>query len=113
MEEKIIDGVDVAGCRNYKHNAENIGWSMCLSKDEEHYHSNNPLCCEKKDCLYKQLKRLEQERDKYKHALEEIKAELKDDLTCESRECGCDDYGECLECLKETILNIITEAIGE
>lgn len=47
----------------------------------------------------------------YKHALEEIKAELKDDLTCESRECGCDDYSECLECLKETILNIITEAI--
>lgn len=46
-------------------------------------------------------------------ALEEIKAELKDDLTCESRECGCDDYGECLECLKETILNIITEVIGE
>lgn len=45
-------------------------------------------------------------------ALEEIKAELKDDLTCESRECGCDDYGECLECLKETILNIITEVIG-
>lgn len=49
----------------------------------------------------------------YIQALEEIKAELKDDLTCESRECGCDDYGECLECLKETILNIITEAIGE
>ena len=47
------------------------------------------------------------------HALEEIKTELKEDLTCESRECGCDDYGECLECLKETILNIITEAIGE
>lgn len=51
--------------------------------------------------------------NKYKHALEKIKAELKDDLTCESRECGCDDYGECLECLKETILNITTEAIGK
>ena len=49
----------------------------------------------------------------YKHALEEIKAELKEYLTCESRECGCDDYGECLKCLKETILNIITEVIGE
>ena len=90
---------------------------------------------------YKQLKQLEQENEElkqkyenlyehqgevvkayslnknklslYKHALEEIKAELENDLTCESRECGYDDYGECLECLKETILNIITEAIGE
>lgn len=61
MKEIIIDGVDVAGCRNYKHNAENIGWSKCLSKDEEHYHCNNPLCCEKKDCYYKQLKRLEKQ----------------------------------------------------
>lgn len=66
MKEIIIDGVDVAGCRNYKHNAENIGWSKCLSKDEEHYHFNNPLCCEMKDCYYKQLKRAEIEIEKLK-----------------------------------------------
>ena len=57
----IIDGVDVSGCKHYKHNDKNSGWSGCASKDEEHIHSANPLCCEKKDCLYKQLKAKEQE----------------------------------------------------
>ncbi len=107
-EEKIIiDEVNVAGCRY-------------INKECAKDFSNCGHICKGTECRYKrfhykdkQLKRLEQERDKYKHALEEIEAELKDDLTCESRECGCDDYGECLECLKETILNIITEAIGE
>lgn len=60
----IIHGVDVSGCKHYKHNDKNSGWSGCTSKDEEHIHSVNPLCCEKKDCLYKQLKRKEQKLKK-------------------------------------------------
>ena len=47
--------------------------------------------------------------EKLESALKEIEAELENDLTCESRECGCDDYSECLQCLKETILNIVNE----
>ena len=50
--------------------------------------------------------------DKLKQVLQEIKEELEEDITCESRECGCDDYGECLNCLKETILTKINEVIG-
>ena len=50
--------------------------------------------------------------DKYRQALQEIREELEEDITCESRECGCDDYGECLNCLKETILTKINEVIG-
>ena len=48
----------------------------------------------------------------YRQALQEIREELEEDMTCESRECGCDDYGECLNCLKETILTKINEVIG-
>ena len=47
------------------------------------------------------------------NTLEEIEKELKEDITCESRECGCDDYGECLKCIKETILNRINEVKNE
>lgn len=50
--------------------------------------------------------------DNYKQALQEVREELEEDITCESRECGCDDYGECLNCLKEIILAKINEVIG-
>ena len=66
----IIDGVDVSGCKHYKHNDENSGWSSCTSKDEEHIHAVNPLCCEKEDCLYKQLARKTQENEELKKQLE-------------------------------------------
>lgn len=130
MKEKIIDGVDVAGCRSYKHNAENIGWSICLSKDEEHYHSNNPLCCEKKDCLYKQLKRLEQENEKLKEQFEIETLKNNDTNECIYRSNLLNKYKHALEeireiatdlkqtkipyCqIEEQIQDIITEAIGE
>lgn len=41
--------------------------------------------------------------------IERIRQEVQEDVTCESRECGCDDYGECLKCLKNTILQIIVD----
>ena len=57
----------------------------------------------------KSLDSLVQENEQFKNCLRKITRELKEDLTCESRECGCDDYGECLKCLKDTILNMISE----
>ena len=50
---------------------------------------------------------------KYKQTLEEIREDLEQDTTCESRECGCDDYGECLKCVKETIVDKINEVLNE
>lgn len=55
----------------------------------------------------------EQESDRYLKALEEIEEELKEDVYCESQECGCDDFEECLKCTKEHILDIINRAKGE
>lgn len=71
-KEIIIDGVDVSGCKYYKHNDENSGWSSCISKDEEHIHAVNPLCCEKEDCLFKQLARKTQECNELKIENEEL-----------------------------------------
>jgi len=51
--------------------------------------------------------------NKYKQAFEEIKEDLEQDTTCESRECGCDDYGECLKCVKETMLDKINEVLND
>lgn len=47
---------------------------------------------------------------RYRKALEEIEKELKEDVYCESQECGCDDFEECLKCTKEHILGIINKA---
>ena len=58
------------------------------------------------------LQELEQENIRYRRALEEIKEELKD-IYCESQECGCDDFEECLKCTKEHILDIISKVKGE
>lgn len=49
--------------------------------------------------------------EEYRSALEEIREDMEQDTTCESRECGCDDYAECLNCIKETILNKINEVL--
>lgn len=50
---------------------------------------------------------------RYRKALEEIERELKEDIYCESQECGCDNFEECLKCTKEYILDIISRAKGE
>lgn len=51
-----------------------------------------------------------QKADRYRKAIEEIEKELKEDIYCESQECGCDDFEECLKCTKEYILDIISKA---
>lgn len=57
--------------------------------------------------------KLELNNGRYRKALEEIERELKEDIYCESQECGCDDYEECLRCTKNIILDIINNAKGE
>lgn len=58
-------------------------------------------------CVYTPLR---EENNRYRKALEEIERELKEDIYCESQECGCDDYEECLRCTKNIILDIINKA---
>ena len=103
----IIDGVDVSGCPNFTFNKIEPNESICISEQ-------SAMCVNNKDCLYKKWKRKEQECEElrkeingYKIIIEKIRQEVQEDVTCESRECGCDSYEECIECLKNTILNII------
>lgn len=55
------------------------------------------------------FQRKTQECEKYEQVLDEIEKELKEDINCESQECGCDDFEECLKCTKEHILDIISK----
>lgn len=54
--------------------------------------------------------KLDIKNTRYRKALEEIEQELKEDIYCESQECGCDDSEECLRCTKDLILDIINKA---
>lgn len=91
-----------------------------LSPDGAELYEKNVQLQEENEELKKQLEFsrthktvLDAERIKYKQALEEIKEDLEQDTTCESRECGCDDYGECLKCVKETMLDKISEVLND
>lgn len=53
------------------------------------------------------------EIDRLRKIIEQVRQEVQEDVTCESRECGCDSYEECLECLKNTILKIIESEVKE
>ena len=79
MTDKIIiDGVDVARCCCYKN-------GKCLWT-KRYYESDVVPDCEKiKDCYYKQLKRLEQERDELKKTVENQKLEY-EELQCDYNE---------------------------
>lgn len=57
-------------------------------------------------------RKLGNKAQKCKQALDEIEKELKEDIYCESQECGCDDFEECLNCVKTQILDIINKAKG-
>ena len=64
----IIDGVDVSGCKKYEHEIVRCNATlknMCFCGGR---------CTDEKnaDCYYKQLKRKEQECNKYKQTLTEI-----------------------------------------
>lgn len=137
MDKQIIHGVDVSKCEFALQTIDTERIKCCCIKGLTKMSCNQPesirrdWCDQNPDCLYKQYSRKEQECEewknkyyrsttevksdlikqfqKYRSALEEIRGEVEQDTTCESRECGCDDYAECLNCIKETILNKISE----
>ena len=132
-----LNGVDVSECVSFdKLNGQNI---CCYEDTREDKIPFANFCVENKDCYFKQLarktheceelkerlERIEEDlkyqcvdcmnvkSDRYRKALEEIEKELKEDIYCESQECGCDDFEECLNCVKTQILDIINKAKGE
>jgi len=100
-KEIIIDSSRMSGITTLRKKIE------CLKQENEELKT-----CDQ-TAIYKRARINFEKLNKYKQALEEIEKELKEDITCESRECGCDDYGECLKCIKETILNRINEVNNE
>jgi len=134
---KEVNGIDVSECKyKFQDKDKFNGKKYCTLFNE--LCSDVEFVCDK-NCQvyedYKQLARLQEENEelkkkikdldamtgifsvrlanKYKQALEEIREDLEQDTTCESRECGCDDYGECLKCVKETMLDKINEALND
>lgn len=129
-KEIIINGVDITGCYFLNRGITNLSCTCSSEIDEE--------CKYNPNCYYKQLDQLEAEDEElkknnqilcdlyknvdsclqkrtekfdcYREALEEIEQELKEDIYCESQECGCDDFEECLRCTKNKILDIINKA---
>ena len=69
---------------------------FCVAYEKDCY-----KVCKQQNCAIKNSYR-------YRKALEEIEQELKEDIYCESQECGCDDSEECLRCTKDLILDIIS-----
>lgn len=77
-EEIIIDGVNVAGCKNYVHIEEKRYKPECncsLTTVERGYYCDTyaTSVCEEEDCDYKQIKRLEQENKELKEEKEKYK----------------------------------------
>lgn len=121
-KEIIVDGLgcnncpEIGRCREQQERKDTIISTLLyslLDTDNERIISNlKELIPKITRCdvvLEKQLKRAEEEINGYKTIIEKIRQEVQEDVTCESRECGCDSHEECIECLKNTILNIIDE----
>lgn len=128
-EKIIIDGVDVSKCSSIDIDC---GIVYCSEYGRNVYCESNNSCyykqlarktqeCEELEeqdyknlkiihSNFNQIKSLRAENTRYRKALEEIEEELKEDIYCESQECGCDDSEECLRCTKDLILDIINKA---
>ena len=91
-KQMIIDGIDVSGCIHYQYN-------MCTAT-KDNYGDCSFYCkdYEMNDCYYKQLKSKEQECEKLKQTLTEIKeiAEERNYL----------DYNECLDDILQKIRKV-------
>ena len=135
-----LDGVDVSNCGFIHPEISKTQCHIALAFSDQYEECTN--CEQIEDCYFKQLARKTQECehwklcyeqsrdnnksiiktfvetsekdiDRYRKALEEIEKELKEDVYCESQECGCDDFEECLNCVKTQILDIINKAKEE
>lgn len=127
---KLWNGHHCIGARSYEPNADEHK-AICNEHVANQFHKvyqqlyRKTQECEQKEKELKELKRqyklscldceyknTKTDADRYRKALEEIEKELKEDVYCESQECGCDDFEECLNCVKTQILDIINEAKG-
>ncbi len=97
-------------CEELKEKNQKLEMQLCNDCGERDDY--NIPCKMIRDLDYGLQKEIE-ENDRYRKALEEIEQELKEDIYCESQECGCDDFEECLNCVKTQILDIINKAKGE
>ena len=70
-KERIIDGVDVSGCKYACNTA--FGKNGC-----KHPMMKNIYCSKNPNCYFKQLQRKTAECEKYKQALEEIEKCIKE-----------------------------------
>lgn len=127
---KLWNGHHCIGARSYEPNADEHK-AICNEHVANQFHKvyqqlyRKTQECEQKEKELKELKRqyklscldceyknTKTDADRYRKALEEIEKELKEDVYCESQECGCDDFEECLNCVKTQILDIINKAKG-
>lgn len=99
---------DKCNCRGFAFEDENGNEIKALT-----LHLN---CKDNPSCYYKQLKKEHKEKHKfidkyfmYKFMAERIKKDLEESTECESQECGCDDYEQCLKCTINRILKEINE----
>ena len=97
--------------------AKKLHWDIApfLKKEERPFNQHEwkcgggfaqTYCHNDKNCLYKQLKRKEQECDRYREALEEIEGLISDD---EFIRCPIDDDVNCNYSTRNKILNIINK----
>lgn len=96
----IIDGVNVSGCENLMQGIVPFG---CMEDRKTCSCINNP------NCLYKQLKRKEQECERLKWYLKEIRNEELKTLDIE-----LDEYEtHCIDTEYTNIINLVEEALEE
>ena len=103
----MIDGVDVSGCISFDKNNE---YNICCYDDirEDKIPFAN-FCVENKNCYYKQLKRKEQECERLKWYLKEIRYDELKALDIE-----WDEYEtHCIDSEYSNIINLVEEALKE
>ena len=105
----IIDGVDVSGCKKYEHEIVRCNATlknMCFCGGR---------CTDKKnaDCYFKQLKRKEQECEKYKQTLTEIKEIAEKQCNICEAITPIDEYKDCKKCWQGVIIQKISEVENE
>ena len=109
-EEMIIDGVNVAGCGYYDSKNDKDNWCDLTCTRE---HAPFFRCESMPNCYYKQLQRLEQQNEKYKKALEEIRDNLKDICNTECDFHWCKGVCSNNYCDYYTNINKINEVLDE
>lgn len=123
-EEIIIDGINVAGCKDYRE-VEYKEMPICMN-----YYNHLPkppkgtewqYCAGNKNCYYKQLKRLEQENKKLKYLISEEQCFEEGCKKCTKAYYTDDTYRSALEEIRglasphctqcSQIINIINEVL--